>query len=377
MKNFYKYFTSESVSEGHPDKIADIISDTILDNILEQDAQSRVACEVMIKSHEIILSGEITTHAKVNFKSIIYNTFKKIGYTNITNNNKYNIKTIFNKQSEELKNTILKKNVLNAGDQGIMFGYASDENKEFMPTAIMIANKLLLKYSEIRKKFQYSWMEPDAKSQVTVVYNKHGYISGIDNIILSLQHNHEKNIKYIKEFAIEEIIKKNIDHRYLKKTKYFINPGGPFTIGGPVSDCGLTGRKIIADTYGGYARHGGGAFSGKDPTKLDRSAAYMLRYIAKNIVASKVCRKCEIQVSYCIGKKNPFSLDINTFNTNIIPKNKIIKIINNNFDLSPNEIINVLKLQYISYENTASYGHFGRNNKNFPWERINIKDMFS
>ncbi len=371
MNNYI--FTSESVSEGHPDKIADQISDAILDYIINQDKYAKVACEVYIKSGIVVVGGEISTTADFNVESIVKNTIKKIGYIDINLGLDYNLCSILNvisEQSKDIKLGLYKDNYINqgAGDQGIIFGYASNETKVFMPAPIYYANKLMLRHSYLRKNNILSWLGPDAKSQVSLIYCDNKVI-GVDSIVLSTQHLDNISNNEIKDAVLEEIIF-NVFPKYLlnKRTKYYINPTGRFVLGGPLVDCGLTGRKIIVDTYGGMARHGGGAFSGKDPSKVDRSAAYMARYIAKHIVAAKLADKCEIQISYAIGISKPISFMINTFNTETLDIYKIYNIIKNIFDLRPGSIIKELDLLNPIYSATSVYGHFGRNN--FTWEKL-------
>ncbi|QJC32812.1 methionine adenosyltransferase [Enterobacteriaceae endosymbiont of Donacia semicuprea] len=372
-------FTSESVSEGHPDKIADQISDAILDNIIKQDITSRVACETYIKNNMVLIGGEITTKAKINIEIITRNTIKEIGYTNPKKGFDANTCTILNiisKQSKDIKKGITNLNKYNqgAGDQGFVFGYATNETDVLMPAPITYAHKLVYQQAKIRKKKIISWLEPDAKSQITFKY-KNNKIIYIDSVVLSTQLS--KNIPYkkLQEAIMEEIIKPVLPKIWInKKTKFFINPSGRFIIGGPISDCGLTGRKIIVDTYGGMARHGGGAFSGKDPSKVDRSAAYAARYIAKNIVASSLASRCEIQIAYIIGISNPISIMVNTFGTGKVPDDKLVFFIKEIFDLRPFNLIKMLDLLKPIYKKTASYGHFGRNI--FSWEKLNKVNEF-
>ncbi|QJC35619.1 methionine adenosyltransferase [Enterobacteriaceae endosymbiont of Donacia sparganii] len=378
-------FTSESVSEGHPDKIADQISDAILDDIIKQDIKARVACETYIKNNMILIGGEITTKAKINIEKITRKTIKEIGYTNPNagfNANTCTILNIISKQSEDINKGItsnLDRYNQGAGDQGFVFGYATNETDVFMPAPIVYAHKLVYQQAQIRKKKILSWLEPDAKSQITFKY-KNNKIINIDSVVLSTQISKEISYKKLQEAIMEEIIKPVLPKNWInKKTKFFINPSGRFIIGGPVSDCGLTGRKIIVDTYGGMARHGGGAFSGKDPSKVDRSAAYAARYIAKNIVASSLASRCEIQIAYIIGIANPISIMVNTFGTGKVSNKKIILFIKEIFDLRPFNLIKMLDLLKPIYKKTACYGHFGRNI--FTWEKIDevnkFKDFFS
>ena len=376
-----KLFTSESVTEGHPDKLCDYISDSILDAYLEQDKNARVACETVASKGAIILTGEISSTAKnINIESIVRNAIKKVGYDNSETDIDYkNCKIYINisKQSPDIAigvNESFESKAGNsvdsegAGDQGMMFGYACDETESFMPMPIYLAHKLSKRLSDVRKQNIIGYLRPDGKVQVTVEYENDVPIR-IDTIVISSQHNEdvifEKLKMDIKEKVIDYVVPKNLLD---EKTKYYINPTGRFVIGGPLGDSGLTGRKIIVDTYGGYARHGGGAFSGKDPTKVDRSGAYMARFLAKNIVANKLAKRCEIQISYAIGVAKPVSIYVETFDTNIIPKEEISKIISERFDLTPRGIINYLDLQKPIYKNITNYGHFGK--ENLPWENI-------
>ncbi|QJC35215.1 methionine adenosyltransferase [Enterobacteriaceae endosymbiont of Donacia proxima] len=373
-------FTSESVSEGHPDKVADQISDAILDSIIKQDIKSRVACETYIKNNMVLIGGEITTKANINIEKITRKTIKEIGYTNSDtgfNANTCTILNILSKQSDDINRGItsnLDKYNQGAGDQGFVFGYATNETDVFMPAPIIYAHKLMYQQAQVRKKKILSWLEPDAKSQITFKYKKNKIID-IDSVVLSTQISKEISSKKLTEAVMEEIIKPVLPKKWInKKTKFFINPSGRFIIGGPFGDCGLTGRKIIVDTYGGMARHGGGAFSGKDPSKIDRSAAYAARYIAKNIVASNLASRCEIQIAYIIGIAKPISIMVNTFGTSKISDKNIMLFIKNNFDLRPFNLIRMLNLLAPIYKKTASYGHFGRNI--FTWEKTNKINEF-
>ena len=370
------FFTSESVSEGHPDKIADQISDAVLDAVLSKDKSCSVACETMIKNSHVIVSGEIQTHVIINLRKIITNVINNIDYTYSPlglNSNNLNIINLISTQSKEISQSVFGSKTnqhLKAGDQGIMFGYACNETDVYMPAPIYFANQLLVELSKKRKSNAINWLLPDAKSQVTVEYNK-GVIKRIEKVLISTQHQRNVSQETIKETIINDIIKRTLPEKYIdKKTRYIVNPSGSFIYGGPYADCGLTGRKIIVDTYGGYARHGGGAFSGKDPSKVDRSASYMARYIAKNIVAKKLAYQCEIQLSYGIGIAEPLSININTFGTGKYSDDVLTDIVKKNFDLTPNGIISKLHLKYIKYYETAVYGHFGRESKNFPWEQL-------
>ena len=365
-------FTSESVSEGHPDKIADQISDAVLDAILEQDPKARVACETYIKTGMALVGGEITTSAWVDIEELTRKTINDIGYTSSEMGFDANSCAVLNaigKQSPDINQGVDRQNPLEqgAGDQGIMFGYATNEMPNLMPAAISYAHDLMHRQAEVRKNGSLPWLRPDAKSQVTLIYQD-GKIQGVDTIVLSTQHSEDIEQKALHEAVMEEIIKPTLPSEWLtSRTKYFINPTGRFVIGGPMGDCGLTGRKIIVDTYGGAARHGGGAFSGKDPSKVDRSAAYAARYVAKNIVAAGLADKCELQISYAIGVAHPTSIYVNTFGTEKIAQDKIISLIKEFFDLRPYGLIQMLDLIQPIYQKTASYGHFGRDI--FPWEK--------
>ncbi len=365
-------FTSESVSEGHPDKIADQISDAVLDAILEQDPKARVACETYVKTGMALVGGEITTSAWVDIEELTRKTINDIGYTSSEMGFDANSCAVLNaigKQSPDINQGVDRQNPLEqgAGDQGIMFGYATNEMPNLMPAAISYAHDLMRRQAEVRKNGTLPWLRPDAKSQVTLIYQD-GKIQGVDTVVLSTQHSECIEQKALHEAVMEEIIKPTLPNEWLtSRTKYFINPTGRFVIGGPMGDCGLTGRKIIVDTYGGAARHGGGAFSGKDPSKVDRSAAYAARYVAKNIVAAGLADKCELQISYAIGVAHPTSIYVNTFGTEKIAHDKIISLIKEFFDLRPYGLIQMLDLIQPIYQKTASYGHFGRDI--FPWEK--------
>ncbi|PPI87786.1 methionine adenosyltransferase [Candidatus Pantoea edessiphila] len=366
-------FTSESVSEGHPDKIADQISDAILDAIIEKDNKSHVACETYIKTGMVLVGGEITTDAWVDIEEIIRNTIREIGYTSSDMGFDANSCAVINgigKQSQDINNAINSNNPLDqgAGDQGVMFGYATNETDVFMPAPITYAHLLVKRQAELRKNGTMSWLRPDAKSQVTFKYENNKII-GIDNVVLSTQHAKDISQVDLQDSVMENIIKPVLPQKWLNSnTKYYINPTGRFVTGGPMGDCGLTGRKIIVDTYGGMARHGGGSFSGKDPSKVDRSAAYAARYIAKNIVAADLADRCEIQLSYAIGIANPTSIMINTFGTERTSIKKLNLVIRDLFDLRPYGLIQMLDLLHPIYKKTASYGHFGR--EKFSWEKI-------
>lgn len=368
-----RLFTSESVSEGHPDKVADQISDAILDAYLAQDPKSRVACETLVKTGMVVIAGEVKSNANVDLESVVRQTVCDIGYnsTEVGFDGHYcAFLNALGKQSPDINQGVDRQNPEDqgAGDQGLMFGYACDETAVFMPAAITYAHLLVKRQSEVRRLGVLPWLRPDAKSQITFAYNDDGTISHVDTVVLSTQHSPDISLSSVVAGVQEEIIKKVIPVKYLTNdTKYFINPTGRFVIGGPVGDCGLTGRKIIVDTYGGAARHGGGAFSGKDPSKVDRSAAYAARYVAKNIVAAKLAKKCEIQVSYAIGVAKPVSIAVNTFGTGKYDDNKLADVINEVFDLRPYGLIKMLDLERPIYKPTAAYGHFGRDS--FPWEQ--------
>ena len=362
------YFTSESVTEGHPDKLCDTISDAILDAYIKQDKNSRVAVETFASGNEITIAGQVTSKGKVDIEELVRNKIKTVGFDNANIDMDYKTCTIHINITKQSQDIALGVDIGGAGDQGIMFGYASDETKEYMPLAINLAHQLAHRLTQVRKDGIIKYLRPDGKTQVTVEYED-DKPKRIETILISAQHNPEVEqetlIKDIKEKVINALIpRKMMD----EKTKIYINPTGRFVIGGPLGDTGLTGRKIIVDTYGGYARHGGGAFSGKDPSKVDRSAAYMLRYIAKNIIANGYAKKCELQISYAIGMKEPLSICINTFGTATIPENEIIGLIRNKFDLTPEGIIRYLDLKQPIYEKTTNYGHFGK--KDLPWEQI-------
>jgi len=374
-------FTSESVNEGHPDKVCDQISDAVLDAILAQDPDSRVACESLIKTGLVVIAGEITTNAKVEFGEIAKRVIREIGYT--TPESGFNcdscaIVTAIERQSPDISQGVTVGEGLHsqkeqgAGDQGMMFGFACDETKEYMPFAIYTAHRIGQRLSEARKSGELDYLRPDGKCQVTVEY-KDGRPVRAHTVVVSTQHTPKVSHATLTEAVIEEVVKKVIPTEFLdKKTVYYINPTGRFEVGGPQGDCGLTGRKIIVDTYGGYGRHGGGAFSGKDPSKVDRSAAYMARYIAKNVVAAELAARCEVQVAYAIGVADPVSVLVDTFGTGNVPDEKIAAAVKEVFDLKPASIIRTLGLKKPIYQRTASYGHFGRPNEGqfFTWERV-------
>ncbi|HEY8607097.1 MAG TPA: methionine adenosyltransferase [Noviherbaspirillum sp.] len=374
MANEY-LFTSESVSEGHPDKVADQISDSILDAILAVDPKARVAAETLCNTGLVVLAGEITTHANVDYIGVARDTIKRIGYDNADFGIDYKscaVMVCYDKQSPDIAQGVDEGRGIDldqgAGDQGLMFGYACDETPELMPAAIYYAHRIVERQSQLRKDGRLPWLRPDAKSQVTLRYVD-GVPVAIDTVVLSTQHAPEMEHKAIEEAAIEEIIKPVVPSDWLKNTRYLVNPTGRFVIGGPQGDCGLTGRKIIVDTYGGAAPHGGGAFSGKDPSKVDRSAAYAGRYVAKNIVAAGLAKRCQIQVSYAIGIARPTSVMVTTFGTGKIADDKLAALVQELFDLRPKGIVQMLDLLRPVYAKTAAYGHFGREEPEFSWER--------
>lgn len=367
-------FTSESVSEGHPDKLADQVSDAILDAILEQDPVSRVAAETLANTGLIVLAGEITTNAHVDYIQVARDTIKRIGYDNGDygiDHKSCSVLVAYDKQSNDIAQGVdrASDDYLNmgAGDQGLMFGYACDETPALMPAPIHYAHRLMERQSQLRRDGRLSWLRPDAKSQVTMRYVD-GKPSSVDAIVISTQHAPDVTQETIREAVIEEIIKPVIPAEWLQETKYMINPTGRFVIGGPQGDCGLTGRKIIVDTYGGACAHGGGAFSGKDPTKVDRSAAYAARYVAKNIVAAGLARQCQVQVAYAIGVASPVNITVYTEGTGVVSDERIAELVQEFFDLRPKGIIQMLDLQRPIYGKTAAYGHFGREEPEFTWE---------
>ena len=370
------YFTSESVTEGHPDKLCDYISDTILDEALKQDKYSRVAIETFASANQITIAGQLTTNATLDIEKIVRDRIKEIGYDRADLDIDYRTCKIdinITKQSSDIAQGV---DIGGAGDQGIMFGYASDETEEYMPFAISMAHKLAKRLTEVRKNGIIPYLRPDGKTQVTVEYED-GIVKRIDTILISNQHEESADMDILKKDIMEKVIKAVIPEKYLdKNTKYFINPTGRFVIGGPLGDTGLTGRKIIVDTYGGYARHGGGAFSGKDCTKVDRSAAYAARYVAKNIVAAGLADKCEVQLSYAIGVAHPTSIMIDSYGTGKLSDNKLTDIVRENFDLRPAGIIKMLDLRRPIYKQTSAYGHFGRNDLDLPWEKLDkVEDL--
>lgn len=363
-----KIFTSESVTSGHPDKLCDLISDSVLDAYLSLDKNARVACETVATKGKILVTGEITSKANVDIEKIVRNTIKDIGYFGKEFDIDYStceVEVLISKQSEDIAMGV---DIDGAGDQGIMFGFACKETEELMPLPIMLAHKLAKRLEYVRKENLIHGLGPDGKVQVSVEYDD-DIIKRVDTVVVSTEHREDIDINYLKSEIMEKVIKYVIDGSLLDKdTKYLINPTGKFTIGGPLGDVGLTGRKIIVDTYGGYSRHGGGAFSGKDATKVDRSACYMARHIAKNVVANNLASKCEIELSYAIGVKEPVSIYVDTFGTNVIPENDIVNIIKEKFDLTPKGIIKYLKLDQPIYTKTTNYGHFGK--QELEWEKV-------
>ena len=388
-----RLFTSESVTEGHPDKICDNISDAVLDAIMAQDPNSRVACETAITTGLVLVMGEITTNGNVDFQSVVRDTIKEIGYDHSDKGfdaNTCGVIVALDKQSADIamgvdkaleakENQMTDEDIeaIGAGDQGMMFGYACNETEEFMPYPISLAHKLTKQLTEVRKNGTLPYLRPDGKSQVTVEYDENGKAVAIDAVVISSQHAAEISQEQIHEDIKKHVIDPVIPQDMVREeTKYFINPTGRFVIGGPNGDSGLTGRKIIVDTYGGWARHGGGAFSGKDCTKVDRSAAYAARYVAKNIVAAGLADKCEIQLSYAIGVAQPTSVRVDTFGTGKLDEIRLVEIVRENFDLRPAGIIKMLDLRRPIYKQTASYGHFGRNDLNLPWEALDkVEDL--
>lgn len=383
------YFTSESVTEGHPDKIADQISDAVLDEVLKQDPYARVACETAVNTGLAVLIGEISTTANVDFQNIVRSTINKIGYNDPSSGycgDNISVLVALDKQSPDIAQGVdnaietrggSEVEEVGAGDQGLMFGFATNETDTYMPLPIYLSHKLAKRLAEVRKEGILTYLKPDGKVQVTVEYDLNNVAKRIDTVVVSTQHSEEISQEQIHKDIKEYVIKPCLDVELLDdNTKYFINPTGKFVIGGPVGDAGLTGRKIIVDTYGGYARHGGGAFSGKDATKVDRSAAYMARYIAKNIVASGVCDKVEVQLAYAIGVANPVSIFVDAFGTAKVDEGDIVKVIKDNFSLTPSGIIETLDLRKPVFSNTAAYGHFGRDEEGFTWEKLDKVDVF-
>ena len=380
MNDFH--FTSESVSEGHPDKVADQISDAVLDAILTQDKFARVAAETLVNTGLVVMAGEITTHAVVDFQQVARETIKRIGYDNTDYGIDYRgcaVLVAYDKQSPDIAQGVNKAldDPLNqgAGDQGLMFGYACDETAVLMPLPIFLAHRLVERQSELRRDGRLPWLRPDAKSQVTIRY-VNGRPDSIDTVVLSTQHSPDISLEKIREAVVEEIVKPVLPKNLIKgPINYLVNPTGRFVVGGPQGDCGLTGRKIIVDTYGGAAPHGGGAFSGKDPSKVDRSAAYAARYVAKNIVAAGLATKCQLQVSYAIGVAKPTSVMVTTFGTGKIADEKIAQLVQKHFDLRPKGIVAMLDLLRPIYEKTAAYGHFGRDEPEFTWENLDKVEL--
>ncbi len=372
-------FTSESVGEGHPDKVADQLSDSVLDEFLKHDPHSRVACEALVKNDVVILAGEITSSHTINYERLARSVIADIGYTDPTlgfDSQSCSVMTFMSQQSADISMGVNEHEGLHkeqgAGDQGLMFGFACNETPELMPLPIALSHQIMRSLSRARRNESGSFLKPDAKSQVTVEY-RNGKPYSVHTVVVSSQHAESATLKEVEEYVIEEIVKRVIPSNLLSdKTKYLINPTGRFVVGGPVGDCGLTGRKIIVDTYGGYSRHGGGAFSGKDPSKVDRSAAYAARYIAKNVVAAGLAERCEVQVAYAIGVAKPVSLYVNTFGTGKVAESAIVKAIDKTFDLTPRGIIKTLDLLKPIYRSTAAYGHFGRESGadgSFSWEK--------
>ncbi|MEZ5459489.1 MAG: methionine adenosyltransferase [Steroidobacteraceae bacterium] len=367
-------FTSESVSEGHPDKVADQISDAVLDAILAQDKRGRVACETMVKTGVVIVAGEVTTNAWVDIEALVRKTVLDIGYNSSEmgfDGASCGVLNVIGKQSADIAMGVDRKDERKqgAGDQGLMFGFATNETDVLMPAAITLSHRLVERQAKVRKNGKVPWLRPDAKSQVTLRYEDDKPV-GIEAVVLSTQHSDDISTKKLREAVMEEILLPVLPKKWLdKRTRYHINPTGRFVIGGPVGDCGLTGRKIIVDTYGGFARHGGGAFSGKDPSKVDRSAAYAARYVAKNVVAAGLAERCEVQVSYAIGVAEPTSIMVDTFGTGKVSREKLTQLVRKHFDLTPYGLRQMLNLQRPIYQKTAAYGHFGRKDADFTWEK--------
>jgi len=373
-------FTSESVTEGHPDKICDQVSDSILDEIISQDPDSRVAVEAMTTTGIVFVAGEVTSKARIDAQAVVRTTLKDIGYNGLKygfDGNSCSVLTSIHEQSPDISMGVSKnKNgVQGAGDQGLMFGYATSETPELMPLPITLAHKLTMRLAAVRKKGTLDWIGPDGKSQVSVIYED-AVPKNIETVVVSTQHTEDVSISQVREEIISKVIKPICDDLINKSTKFLVNPTGRFVIGGPVGDTGLTGRKIIADTYGGMGRHGGGAFSGKDPSKVDRSACYMARYIAKNIVSSGLASKCEVQLAYAIGVAEPVSIMVDTFNTGKINEENIESQVREIFDTTPLGIIEMLRLKRPIYKKTAAYGHFGRNDPDFSWEKTDKSKLF-